>query len=91
MEDKKVLKIIDNNGQETEYTILIAFYWTKTKKNYLVYTDNTRDSKGILNIFASIYYPDDDTRLDLVKTDEEWEEIERRIKSINHIGRDTNE
>lgn len=91
MEDKKVLKIIDNNGQETEYTILIVFYWTKTKKNYLVYTDNTRDSKGILNIFASIYYPNDDTRLDLVKTDEEWEEIERRIKSINHIGRDTNE
>ena len=86
MNDKKILKLIDNNGKETEYTILIAFHWTKTKKNYLVYTDNTRDNQGKLNMFAVIYYPNDNTRLDPVETVEEWEEIERRIKSINRIG-----
>lgn len=82
MNEKKVLKIIDDTGKEIEYEILIAFKWTKTKKNYVVYTDNTEDNNGDLNVYAAIYYPEDDTRLEPVETDEEWELIERRLHEL---------
>lgn len=84
MDEKKTLKIIDDFGKEIEYEILIAFKWTKTNKDYIVYTDNTNDENGNLNIFAAIYYPQDDSKLDAIETDEEWDEVERRLKDLQH-------
>ena len=82
MNDKKILKLIDENGKELEYEILIAFKWTKTNKNYVAYTDNTNDKNGNLNVFAAIYYPNDENRLDSIETDEEWDEIDRRLSQL---------
>ena len=82
MEEKKILKIIDENGKEIEYEILIAFYWTKTNKNYIVYTDNTKDENGSLNVYAAIYYPQDSSKLDPIETDEEWDQIDSRLKKL---------
>jgi len=84
MNEKKTLKIIDDFGKEIEYEILIAFKWTKTNKNYIVYTDNTNDENGNLNIFAAIYYPQDDSKLDAIETDEEWDEVEKRLRDLQH-------
>ena len=81
MEEKKFLTLTDDNGKETEYEILMAFKWTKTSKNYVVYTDNTNDENGNLNIYAAIYYPNDSSRLDSIETDEEWDLIERKLKA----------
>lgn len=82
MEHQKTLKIIDDYGKEIDYEIIIAFKWLRTSKNYVVYTDNTRDEKDHLNIYASIYYPNDDSRLESIETDEEWDEIERRLNDL---------
>lgn len=60
----------------------MAFLWTKTNKNYIIYTDNTIDENNDLNIYASIYDPNDSTKLDEIKTDEEWSEIEKRIQIL---------
>lgn len=82
MEDKKYITITDDDGNVLSYEIVLAFYWSKTNKYYVVYTDNTyKDNK--LNLFASVYYPDDDTRLDKITTEEEWIEIESRLGDAN--------
>ena len=83
MDDKKILKIIDDNNETTEYEIILAFKWSKTNKNYVVYTDNTTNDDGNLNVYASIYYPDDDTKLDPIETDEEWNQIEERLDNLH--------
>lgn len=82
MDDIKKLKITDKNGDELEYEILLAFELPKTEKNYIVYTDNTKDEYGNLNIYASIYYPNDDTRLDSIETEEEWNVVESMLKTL---------
>ncbi len=82
MDNKKILKLIDENGNEIEYEILLAFKWMKTNKNYIVYTDNTKDEEGNINVFAAIYYPNDSTRLNPIETDEEWDEIDIRLKNL---------
>lgn len=83
MKEKETMKIIDSNGKETEYEILLAFKWTKTNKNYIAYTDNTKDENGNINVYAAIYYPDDDTRLDSIETEEEWNIIEKYLNKEN--------
>ena len=82
MDDTKKLKIVDNDGKETEYEILSAFQYGKTGKNYVVYTDNTRDENGSINAYAAIYYPDDETRLDPIETDEEWDLVEAALARL---------
>jgi uncharacterized protein YrzB (UPF0473 family) len=80
MDESKMLKVTDENGKEITYEILSAFQFKD--KNYVVYTDNTYNKKGELNIYASIYYPFDDTRLDPIETDEEWKAVEMVIESL---------
>ena len=58
MNEKKYLKLIDENGTEMEYEILIAFKWTRTNKNYIVYTDNTNDEDGNLIGMLANYFKD---------------------------------
>lgn len=79
--DKKILKLTDVNGIEKEYEILMFFKWFKTNRNYIIYTDNTENEDGELNILASIYYPNNNS-LDLIETDEEWDLIEQKLKEL---------
>lgn len=83
MNDKKKFKIVDNNGNEKEYEILLIFKWMKTNKYYIVYTDNS-ENNGKLNVFANIFYPDDNSKFDLILTQEEWNEIEKRLGDLEN-------
>lgn len=82
MEEIKRLKITDKNGEVTAYDIISTFYWIKTNKNYIIYTDNNKNEDDNLNIYASIYNPNDLTKLDDITTQEEWLEVEKRINNI---------
>lgn len=84
MEKNKKLKITDTSGKTSEYDIITAFFWTKTKKNYIVYTDNTKNENNDLNVYASIYNPNDLTKLEDINSDDEWSEVEKRLKNISN-------
>lgn len=83
MNDKKIFKIVDNNGNEKKFEILLIFKWMKTNKYYIVYTDNS-ENNGKLNVFANIFYPDDNSKFDLIQTQEEWNEIEKRLGDLEN-------
>ncbi len=83
MKEKKILKITDKNGKEKKYEILSAFVFAKTGKNYVIYTDNTKDDEGNLNIYASVYYPSRETKLDSIESEEEWNAIESILESLS--------
>lgn len=84
MEERKKLQIQNEDGQILEYEILMTFKWSKTNKYYVIYTDNFNDDE--MNIYASIYYPLDDTRLDDIETEEEWNEIEKKLNELQYEG-----
>lgn len=85
MNSKKTFTIIDNLGNEVSYEILLAFYLYKTDKHYLVYTDNKKDKEGNLKVYAAIYYPNDNTKLENIKTKEEWDEVRSRLNDIKEV------
>lgn len=83
MEDKNQFKLVDEFGKEVIYDVLFTFDSEETNKSYIVYTDNSTDESGNIQVFASIYYPGSDTsRLDPIETDKEWQIIETILKTI---------
>lgn len=82
MEENK-FKIIDKKGKEIEFEVLFTFESDETKKNYMVYTDNTTDKDGKTKVYASIFEPDKEP-LELlpVETEREWKVIETILESI---------
>lgn len=82
MENNKFV-MIDENGQEKEYDVLFTFESEETHKNYIVYTDNQRDETGNIEVYASIYYPDDpQSKLEAIKTEKEWKVIETILDTL---------
>ena len=53
--EKMTFKITNENGIEVEYEVLFTFESDETKKNYIVYTDNSLDEDGNTRVYASIY------------------------------------
>lgn len=83
MEKNNKFNVIDKDGNEIECEVLFTFESEETKKNYIVYTDNTKDNKGNIRVFASIYDPNDDnSELLPIKSEKEWKIIETILESI---------
>ena len=75
--------VLNENGSENEYTTVLTFYNQETKKNYVVYTDNSTDDCDNLNLFASSYDPyDSGFHLNPVLRDDEWQNINEVLGNI---------
>ena len=80
MEKKLYFSIFDENGKEIKCRIIKTFILTKTKKHYMIYTDNTVDDNGVLNCYPAIYDPNDESVFEEVRSDLEWEEIKKVMR-----------
>ena len=83
MEDKNKFTLLDEDGKKVECEILFTFNSEETKKDYMVYTDNTTDEDGNVKVYASLYDPKaSKTELIPIETDREWKIIETILDSI---------
>jgi uncharacterized protein YrzB (UPF0473 family) len=83
MEDRNTFKVVID-GEEIEYEVLYTFYSIKTGNNYIIYTDNKNGSDGKINMFASIFYPNEkDRELEDIEKDEDWNEVESFLERIS--------
>lgn len=83
MDKQMTFKITNEQGIDVEYEVLFTFESDETKKNYMVYTDNTKDEDGNIRVYASIYEPDkDETKLDPIQTEEEWAIIQKILDQL---------
>jgi len=81
--EENKFKIVDKKGKEVEFEVLFTFESDETKKNYMVYTDNTKDKDGNTRVYASVFVPEKQP-LELlpVETEREWKVIETILESI---------
>ena len=80
---KNRFSLIDENGNEVFYDVLFTFENDETRKNYVVYTDNTMDESGNVQVYASTYEPDDpNSKLGDVETDKEWKIVETILSTL---------
>ena len=92
-EETMTFKVINDEGKEIECEVLFTFESDETKKNYIVYTDNTVDEEGNTKVYASIYNPDqDETKFLPIETDKEWKIIETILEELqNETANNTEE
>lgn len=91
-EETMTFKVINDEGKEVECEVLFTFESDETKKNYIVYTDNTIDEEGNTKVYASIYNPDEDeTKLLPIETDKEWKIIETILEELQNETASTSE
>ncbi|MBQ3306749.1 MAG: DUF1292 domain-containing protein [Bacilli bacterium] len=80
---KNSFSMIDENENEIIYDVLFTFENEETNKNYIVYTDNTKDEKGNIQVYASTYDPEDPhSKLEAIKSDKEWKVIETILETL---------
>ena len=78
----------DADGKETTYDVLFTFEDRMTGKNYIVFTDNSRDEAGNVQVFANTYDPDAETPvLGAIETEEEWEMITHLMDQVMEEAR----
>ena len=84
MKNKNSFIVKDENGKEVVCNILFTFDSDETKKSYIVYTDNTKDKKGNVQVYASIYDPKKEDNMELlpIETEKEWRVIEKILASL---------
>lgn len=83
MNEKQKFVIKDKDGREIECEPLFTFESEETKKQYVVYTDNSKDDAGNIRVFASIYNVNDKGgELLPIKSDKEWKVIETILDTI---------
>lgn len=91
MNKENTFKVIDKDGKEIEFEILFTFESDETNKNYMVYTDNTKDENGDTKVYASVFKPDaEPLELLPVETEREWKIIETIINSITEENKKDN-
>lgn len=88
--NKMTFKILSDEGKEIECEVLFTFESDETKKNYIVYTDNTLDEQGNTKVYASIYNPNEEnTNLIPIETDKEWKIIETILDELQQQARES--
>ena len=85
-DEKKTLKIVEEDGTVTLAEIIVAFRLDDTNKEYVIYTLNEEDDKGNVTIYASAYEQvDDEKQLTGIATEEEWTKIKEVLKALAKV------
>ena len=80
---ESTFKVINEQGQEIVCDILFTFDSEETKKSYIVYTDNSKDEGGNIQVFASIYDPKvENSKLEPITSEQEWKIIETILNTL---------
>ena len=83
MNENNTFKVINDEGQEITCDILFTFDSEETKKSYIVYTDNSKDVEGNIQVYASIYDPkQDNPKLEPIESEQEWKIIETILNTL---------
>lgn len=80
---ENTFKVINDMGEEIMCDVLFTFDSEETKKSYIVYTDNSKDESGNIQVFASIYDPNQENqKLEPITTEQEWKVIETILNTL---------
>ena len=89
MEKDGKLVIKNDKGEVMECDVLFTFDSDETGKSYIAYTDNTKDEKGNIKVYANIYDPNGESlKLEPITTEKEWQAINNILISVQEKVRE---
>lgn len=83
MEEKKMMKIVSDDGSSEEVEVVFAFEFKDNQKEYVIYTKNERDEDNNITIYISnVDRSSGETKLLGVETEEEWNRIKDVLREL---------
>ena len=83
MNEKKIIKIVSDDGSSEEVEVVFAFEFKDNKKEYVIYTKNERDEDNNITIYVSnVDRSNGETKLLGVETEEEWNRIKDVLREL---------
>ena len=83
MEEKKMMKIVTNDGSSEDVEVVFAFEFKDTKKEYVIYTKNERDEDNNITVYVSnVDRSNGETKLLGVESEEEWNRIKDVLREL---------
>ena len=79
------LTLKDKNGKKKEYRILFDIESVEENKNFVIYTDDSKEKDGEIKAYASTYEKSKSgnmTKLKPVKTKDEFDFIDKILDSL---------
>jgi uncharacterized protein YrzB (UPF0473 family) len=88
MENKEMIKIIDELGAEKEVEVVSYFSLKSNGKDYLIYTENKVDASGNVEVYTSEVVNNADGSIELKGIDDDsvWSEIKKVMLDIAKDG-----
>lgn len=75
--------IKNEEGKELECDVLFTYNSEETKKDYIIFTDNTLDENENIKVYANTYDPEGtNPELGMIETEKEWQIIESLLSSL---------
>jgi len=83
MEEKKVMRIVSEDGSTEEVEVVFAFEFKDNKKEYVIYTKNERDEDNNITVYVSnVDRSDGNAKLLGVESEEEWNRIKDVLREL---------
>ena len=83
MEEKKMMKIVSNDGSSEDVEVVFAFEFKDTKKEYVIYTKNERDEDNNITVYVSnVDRSNGETKRLGVESEEEWNRIKDVLREL---------
>ena len=88
MENKEMIKIVDELGAEKEVEVVSYFSLKSNGKDYLIYTENKVDASGNVEVYTSEVVNNADGSIELKGIDDDsvWSEIKKVMLDIAKDG-----
>ena len=86
IEDKKMMSIVGQDGTVEEVEVIIAFKFKDTDKEYIIYTKNEKDDKGLITVYASkVDRSSGETKLYGIHDEDEWNRIKDVLRELSKV------
>ena len=83
-EEKKIMSIINEDGQSEEVEVILAFEFKDTNKEYVIYTKNEKDENDNITVYVShVDRSSGEPRLLGVEDEDEWNRIKDVLRELS--------
>ena len=81
--EKQMMSIVAQDGSIEEVEVIIAFKFKDTQKEYVIYTKNEKDDKGLITVYVSnVDRSSGETKLYGVDDEAEWNKIKDVLREL---------
>ncbi len=83
MKEQETIRVTKEDGTVADAEVLLYFTLKENGKDYIIYTFNEKDERGLVTVYTSMVIKDEEGyHLENVESDEEWTKIKDVMRSV---------